>query len=177
MAGLGFEDRWKWLSLGCDFVYGVQEHSNDRYNITLPVLVSNVWIKYYVLKNKEKGGLYPFGGISIVDKSVFITDKKAAGDINQLFTQSGAVNMNLSNGFAQFGVGADAINFTKEDNVYFSFKMGYRINVASSFDNRWYVNDQVNLVGSPTEQLNAFFIQLAVGYSSNRKSVRQLRTN
>jgi hypothetical protein len=177
MAGLGFEDRWKWFNVGVDFVYGINEHSNDKYYVYSPTLVSNIWLKYYVFKNKQKGGIYPFGGIAAINQHAFITDKNSSGNINQLFTQPGAVNMGLSTGFAQFGVGADAINFTKEDDVYFSFKMGYRLNIGSTSDNQWYINDQANIVGSPTEKLNAFFIQLAIGYTSNRKSNKQLRTN
>lgn len=175
MAGLGFEDRWKWLSLGLDFVLGIQENTNDNYAVTSNILISNIWLKYYVFKHKQKGGIYPFAGITSLNKSAYITNKNATGDINQLFSQPSAVNMSLSNGFAQFGVGADAINFTKTDDVYFSFKMGYRVNIASTSDNQWYINDQTNIAGSPTEKLNAFFIQLAVGYSSNRKSNKQTK--
>lgn len=177
MAGLGFEDRWKWFGTGVDFSYGVQEHSNDAYYVTSTLLASNIWVKYYVIKNKQKGGIYPFGGITAVNQSVFITSRNATGDINQLFSQSGAVNMALSTGFAQIGIGADAINFTKSDDVYLNIKMGYRINISSPSDNRWYINEQSNIAGSPTEKLNAFFVQLAIGFTSNRKSGRQLRTN
>jgi hypothetical protein len=122
MAGLGFEDRWKWFALGFDFVYGVQESSNDKYALSSPIIVSNIWVKYYVFKNKSKGGIHPFGGISSFGQSVFLTDKNATGDINQLFSQSGSVNMTMNTGFVQLGIGADAIDFTKIDEVYFNFK-------------------------------------------------------
>jgi len=51
MAGLGFEDRWKWFGLGCDFFYGFQEYANEKYHLSSPIIVSNIWVKYYVVKN------------------------------------------------------------------------------------------------------------------------------
>lgn len=177
MAGLGFEDRWKWLALGCDFVYGVQEHSSDKYLLSSPLFVSSIWTKYYLKRSKTIGGIYPFGGFTFINKSVFITDKSTNADINQLFTQSGSVNMHFTSVFAQFGFGADFIDFSKNEDVYLNMKMGYRINIASSVDNTWYVDEKSSINGSPTEQLNAFFIQVAIGYNLNRKSNKQLRTN
>jgi len=109
------------------------------------------------------GVIYPFGGISALSQSIFLTDKNVTGDINQLFYNSGSVNMTMNTGFAQFGIGADAIDFTQSDGVYFNFKMGYRLNIGSTLDNQWYIIENASIKGSPTESLNAFFVQLAIG--------------
>lgn len=176
MGGLGWEERWKRFAIGIEAMYGSTSNENEKYSVTSTLFVSNITAKYYVLFNKDIGGIYPFGGISAINQSVYITDITNTNDINKLFTHSGAVNMQLSTGFVNFGIGFDLLEFSKEDAFYGSFKIGYRSNIGSDFDNQWYVNENNSLDGSPTEKLNALYFQFSVGYSLNTFSRKQKRS-
>ncbi len=173
MGGLGWEERWKRFAIGIEALAGGSGNDNDKYSLSSTLLVSNITAKYYVLFNKKIGGIYPFGGITAINQSVYITDITNTNDINKLFTQSGAVNMQLSTGFVNFGIGFDLLDFSDEDALYGSFKIGYRSNIGNDIDNQWYVNEKNALDGSPTEKLNAFYFQFSIGYSFNTYSRKQ----
>jgi hypothetical protein len=175
MLGLGFEERWKRFALSVEADFGSQNHENAKYDLTSTMLATSINTKYYVVKKKDIGGLYPFLGITVLDQSVYLTDLTTTADINGLFTQSGAVNMSLATGFVNMGIGFDILDFTKDHSLYLNCKMGYRHNIGSSIDNKWYVNENIPLKGAPTERLNAVYIQFAVGISLNQKSSKQLR--
>lgn len=173
MGGLGWEERWKRFAIGIEAMAGGSGNDNDKYSLTSTLLVSNITAKYYVIFNKKIGGIYPFGGITAINQSVYITDITNTNDINKLFTQSGAVNMQLSTGFINFGIGFDLLDFSDEDAFYGSFKIGYRNNIGNDFDNKWYINENNALDGSPIEKLNAFYFQFSIGYSFNTYSRKQ----
>jgi hypothetical protein len=175
MIGLGIETRWKWFAMSVESDFGSQNHTNAKYDLRSTMLVTSINTKYYVVKKKDIGGIYPFLGITVLDQSVYLTDLNTTADINGLFTQSGAVNMSLATGFVNMGVGFDILDFTKEHSFYMNCKMGYRHNIGSSIDNKWYVNENIPLKGAPTERLNAVYIQFSVGVSLNQKSTKQLR--
>jgi hypothetical protein len=173
MGGLGWEERWKRFVIGIEALAGESSNENDKYSLTSNLFVSNITAKYYVLFKKDIGGIYPFGGIAAINQSIYITDITNTNDINKLFTQSGAVNMQLSTGFVNFGIGFDLLDFSTEDSFYGSFKIGYRSNIGNDFDNKWYINENNALDGSPTEKLNAFYFHFSIGYSFNTYSRKQ----
>ena len=175
MGGLGWEERWKRFAIGLDFSAGEYTNSNDKYELASTVLLSSITAKYYAIHSKDIGGIYPFAGVTALNQSVYLTDVTNQDNMNNLFNQSGSVNMHLSTGFVNLGIGFDLLDFTKEDAFYGSFKLGYRMNIGTDFDNKWYVNENRSIEGSPVEKLNAFYIQFAVGYSMNSFSHKQKR--
>jgi hypothetical protein len=175
MGGLGFEERWKWFACGLDFSMGENIAENDRYEVKSSITLAGIYFKYYVWRRTDIGGFYPILGITARNQSVYITDKSNTNDINGLFNQSGSVNVNLSTGYLNTGIGFDLLNFKKEDAFYGSMKMGFLTNIGSSADNQWYVNENRVLVGAPVERLNTFYAQFVIGYSFNQFSRKQNR--
>lgn len=168
MGGFGLEERIDDLfCFGGELMTGGKYNSNDRYELNTSLFMVNIYMKYYVFPRPTKGGFYPFVGFNSYNTSVYLTDISNTNDINGLFQNSGSVNLKLNTLFLNGGIGYDLFNFKEETAFYGSIKMGIRRNIGTEDDNRWFINENNKLNGSPTETLNSFYIQLGVGISIN----------
>jgi hypothetical protein len=160
--GLGAHYRWNRFVLGIEAMVSHQnrQRSDIGSELVRMAVTSNLYSAFYVYRRPGLS-LYPYLALSATDTRLFVSKPTGSSSLSGLLATPGnTVQLSHFSGGFLFGFGIDLQDQKRENSVFESIRIGYRMSPESAYP---WESSFSTFSDAPADSFNYWFFQLNLG--------------